>query len=199
MQLLDQKSEPCLLKPKKLSLDRQNVKLFAGEIGKSAMSAQKDSDAALTMEPQTAEHSNERVAESRRTGTQSLLPAQSQPAGLQSTSSMKRKLTFIKTKNINFHSVSKLSGRGMQASATATHQGAPAGLRIKLQKTANGDSSDRSGPEMRFQAQNTCQSALASHKNVRKDLVARFGAAKKTQPNSGQSSNAVLLKGVNPL
>lgn len=62
---------------------------------------------------------------------------------------MKRKLTFIKTKNINFHSVSKLSGR-MQPSATATHQGAPAGLRIKLQKTTNGDSSDRSGPEMRF-------------------------------------------------
>lgn len=38
----------------------------------------------------------------------------------------------------------------MQPSATATHQGAPAGLRIKLQKTTNGDSSDRSGPEMRF-------------------------------------------------
>lgn len=27
--LLDQKSEPCLLKPKKLALNRQNVKFFA--------------------------------------------------------------------------------------------------------------------------------------------------------------------------
>ena len=49
---------------------------------------------------------------------------------LQSTNSMKRKLTFIKTKNINFNSLSKLSGR-MQPSATSTHQAAP-GLRIKL-------------------------------------------------------------------
>lgn len=52
--------------------------------------------------------------------------------GLQTSNSVnsKRKLTFIKTKNINFHSLSKLSGR-MQSSATSTHQNAP-GLRIKL-------------------------------------------------------------------
>lgn len=36
--LLDQKSEPCLLKPKKLALDKQQVKLFAGK----TQSAQKE-------------------------------------------------------------------------------------------------------------------------------------------------------------
>ena len=102
--LLDQRSEPCLLKPKKLSLERQQVKLFHQNPGKMTMPAQKESDSIATDE---AEALNSKTPKTGATNQQS-------------TNSIKRKLTYIKTKNINFNSVSKPSGR-VQANATSAN------------------------------------------------------------------------------
>jgi len=87
------------------------VKLFPSETAasgaKDLMSAQKDGGL-LCFDGNDTEQNNRSTTNERNIGGSSM---PSQQAGLQSTSSMKRKLTFIKTKNINFHSVSKLSGR----------------------------------------------------------------------------------------
>ena len=167
--LIDQKSEPCLLKPKKLALDKQGVKLLAANMNNKAQSAQKEPEA------NSLDKANE---------DNSGVLQQAQNNGGQ-TSNSKRRLTFIKTKNINFHSLSKISSR-LNPSATSTHQAQP-GLKIRLQKT-NGESTDRSLPgngQMRFAAaQATCQSALATHKNTGKDL-----SQARTTHLSMQSSN----------
>ena len=98
--MLDQKSEPCLLRPKKLALDRQQVKLFADKNCKT--------------------YTGQREIESHAMADGSKTP---NVGKLQSSNSVcsKRKLTFIKTKNINFHTLSKLSSNRMQPSSTSTH------------------------------------------------------------------------------
>ena len=80
---------------------------------------------------------------------------------------------------------------------------------IKLQKTTNGDSStDRSGPELiKFSAQTTCQSALATHKHACTDLASRItlqiGSQIQQQNNNASNgranSNTVLIKNVGQL
>ena len=74
---------------------------------------------------------------------------------------------MLKTKNINFNSISKLSGR-ILPSQSASAANANGIWKIKIRDT--GDSTERSATglsQMNSAAQSTvCQSALATHKNI---------------------------------
>lgn len=87
---------------------------------------------------------------------------------MSTNSNSKRKLTLLKTKNINFNSISKLSGR-ILPSQSASAANANGIWKIKIRDT--GDSTERSGTgglgQLNSAAQTTvCQSALATHKNM---------------------------------
>ena len=162
VQLPDQKSEPCLMKPKKLNLDQQKVKLIALKSKGQPPKDQPEPDSA-SLPTQTP---NDKKSYQATLSTANV--------GLSTNSNSKRKLTLLKTKNINFNSISKLSGR-ILPSQSASAANANGIWKIKIRDT--GDSTERSGnglSQLGSAAQTTvCQSALATHKNM--------GSATRTQ------------------
>ena len=152
--LLDQRSEPCLMKPKKLNLEQQKVKLIALK-SKGAPTKQDRGDG------ESVDDFNRTPNERKYQATQStanIIPS--------TNSNSRRKLTLLKTKNINFNSISKLSGR-ILPSQSASAANANGIWKIKIRDT--GDSTERSGTgfsQLNSAAQTVCQSALATHKNT---------------------------------